>query len=295
MQQKSKTRPRRPPRLGRIGKVVGLVLLSPLAALALFGFGDIVFDPSSYATLGSILKSDADTLTKTMEILTQTAKIAVDARRTADLVEGVIDHFESKDRWLTGAAQAGHLYVKDAYGENVNFARVLNGDYQYAAIEAGRAWDQATQDPGDTAYLAGETRRSRKLAQLATVEQADAASVNCAQMIAQYRYESEANEQAIEQLRSDQASGGSNSQTRQTNMINAVMSQQLSEGRSSNALQTCLAQQQIVSNKFRRDQLAEQVQFEGEMAAQPATGLSAQNTVDALRHGWNHQAGEGGN
>ena len=47
--------------------VTTALLLVPTPAAALFGLGDIVFDPTSYATLAKIWSSDASTLTKVTE------------------------------------------------------------------------------------------------------------------------------------------------------------------------------------------------------------------------------------
>jgi type IV secretion system protein TrbJ len=243
---------------------IGLIF-DPQSAKALFGFGDVVFDPSSYAVLGNILKSNADSLTKTVQLLTQTAKIAVDARRTADLVEGVVDHFENKDRWLTGVSQAGVVAIPNRYGESVDLNRALNGDYVYALASGARLWEKASEPLPVTPNLPDGNARLRLLAQIATAELSDAVGVNCAQIISGYRFASLQNQEAFEKLRADQASGGSNSQTRQTNMMNAAAGQQLGEARSANSLQVCLAEQQMVSNKRERDQIVHNLTLAAEM------------------------------
>ena len=58
------------------------LLLLPTPAAALFGIGDVVFDPTSYATLAKIWSSDATTLTKVIEEVTQLGKIYGNAVQT---------------------------------------------------------------------------------------------------------------------------------------------------------------------------------------------------------------------
>src|ERR1700761_5673221 len=53
----------------------GLALLPVQPALAILGFGDIVFDPSSYTTLGHIWQQDISTGAKIIQEYNQLVKI----------------------------------------------------------------------------------------------------------------------------------------------------------------------------------------------------------------------------
>jgi hypothetical protein len=232
------------------------------------------------------------------EILGQDTISAKNIVDDVQLARAMATHLHDKQWMKTVAADAGPLYVKDHYGENVDVARVLNGDDQYGVQAAVEAWQKSAADSGDTGFLAGDTPgKSARLARVASIALSDAAAGNCLQVVGQYRGNDSANQTAMKLLAALHLDDGddSNSQVTQQNIGNGFAMQQLNELRSANAMQSCLAQAQLAANKFQRDQVAEEVQFEGERAAQPATALSAQNTVDALRHGWNHQAGEGGN
>jgi hypothetical protein len=60
-----------------IGVVAATVLLIaiPTPSYALFGFGDIVFDPISYATIGKIWQQDISNYAKLIQTVTQLEKI----------------------------------------------------------------------------------------------------------------------------------------------------------------------------------------------------------------------------
>ena len=53
----------------------GYLAVNPQRMYALFGFGDIVFDPSSYASLGKIWSQDISNGAKLAETYNQTVKI----------------------------------------------------------------------------------------------------------------------------------------------------------------------------------------------------------------------------
>ena len=58
---------------------------------------------------------------------------------------------------------------------------------------------------------------------------------------------------------------GTNSNIEQLNMINGHQEQGNTEQRAQGAIQTCLAQQQTLAIKLQRDQLAESLDFQGQV------------------------------
>jgi hypothetical protein len=253
----------------------GAVLLLPVPLHALFG-EDIPW-------LSSILSEDITIATTAIDSFKEAKQMA--------------KHLMHKETWLNAVGRTTNVTLKSQFGEMADLNQALH-DTDYARSRFDEAYGKATVSTGDTSYLSEDTPgQSRRTAQLATVEMSDAAVQNCTVLIAQYNQLSEQNQQANAEL-SDLALSGdddNNTNAAQLNIVAGELGQQLAEMKNSGPLHACQAQMEAVQLKDRRDQIAEQIQLEGEMARKPATGLSAQDTVDALRHGWNNQAGEGGN
>ena len=98
----------------------GLLLATATPSFALFGFGDIVFDPSSYA-----------------ELLTQSAT----AYNQLKTIENNITHFSFKGIWTTSLNKIEHANVKNLFGETDGVADALNTGSHAAA---DLAWSNAT-------------------------------------------------------------------------------------------------------------------------------------------------------
>ena len=68
---------------------IGYLAVNPRPLYALFGMGDIVFDPTSYATLGHIWTEDISTGAKILQTYNQTVKIVQNG--SADVQPGHAD------------------------------------------------------------------------------------------------------------------------------------------------------------------------------------------------------------
>lgn len=253
----------------------GAVLLLPVPLHALFG-EDIPW-------LSSILSEDVTIATTAIDSFKEAKQMA--------------KHLMHKETWLNTVGLTANVVIKNQLGETADLNQAMH-DTDYARNNFDEAYGKATVSTGDTSYLSQDAPgQSRRSARLATVEMSDAAVQNCTVLIAQYNQLSQQNQQAYAEL-SDLALSSdddSNTNAAQLNIVAGELGQQLAEMKNSGPLHACRAQMEAVQLKDRRDQIAEQIQLEGEMARNPGAGLSAQDTVDALRNGWNPHAGEGGN
>ena len=108
--------------------LTGLTVLFPRPAAAIFGFGDIVFDPSSYATLGKIFTSDASLLAKTIQTYNQTVKIYQNGLNLYEQAKYMSLRFAQPQRmsWQTLAQTAVNDFTQNRYGETVNWPAMVN-------------------------------------------------------------------------------------------------------------------------------------------------------------------------
>jgi predicted NAD-dependent protein-ADP-ribosyltransferase YbiA (DUF1768 family) len=264
-------------------------MLLPSPAAALFGLGDIVFDPTSYATLGKIWSSDASTLTKVTEELTQLEAIYGNGVQTYKQAMAMARSFTHASRlnWLT----VGITVVADAtgnkYGETANWAALVNGN---PALAPG-AWKSATlpiTDAGNT-FLAEETLgSSANLTNLASVEALDGSATKCLSEIAEYRSATETNSLAINELQTadNDDTDSANSEIEQLNLVNAAQAAALHEQQSQGALHACLVEQQILANTWQRNATSEATNVYGAALVSRQTDASEYGNVHDTYYGY---------
>lgn len=212
------------------------LLLTATPGFALFGLGDIVFDPTSYANLVSQLT--------TMETQYQ-------------MLKNNIEHFSFKQQWQTAFSAMKQANVRDLFGETNGMTTALNTNSPAAS---STAWTAATVPVNGTTttYLAGETPGSAQLSELAMVEASDSVSPDCLTAIGQYRAARAQNAAANNNLAAEQLDGSTatNSEVEQLNLLNAADAQKLSEMESQGVLQACLASEMAVGNMQQRNAAA---------------------------------------
>ena len=218
--------------------VVGaLVLMTATPGFALFGIGDIVFDPTSYASL-----------------LSQ-ATTALNQLRT---VENNVEHFSFKQQWQTTLNQLKNANVASMFGETAGMSIALNTN---SPSTSTAAWTTATVpiNSSTNAYLQGQTLGSTQLSQLAMIEMADSISPDCLTAIGQYRATRGENQTANSALSQQQfdATSDTNSEVEQLNLLNAAEAQKLSEMQSQGTMQVCVASQMTVANMQQRNAAAQ--------------------------------------
>jgi hypothetical protein len=214
-----------------------VLLLTATPSFALFGIGDIVFDPTSYASLVSQLT--------TLE-------------SQYNMLKNNIAHFSLKQQWQTTLHTLENVNVANMFGETAGMSIALNTNSPSASTTA---WKAATvsMNTGATSYLATQSLGSARMSQLAMIETADSVSPDCLTAVGQYRAARSENATANNSLLTQQFDGSdsTNSEVQQLNLLNASEAQRLSEMQSQGALQTCLASQMTVANMQRRNAAAE--------------------------------------
>jgi hypothetical protein len=213
------------------------LLLTATPGFALFGLGDIVFDPTSYASLVSQLT--------TLETQYK-------------MLKNNITHFSIKQQWQTTLHTLENANVANTFGETAGIRIALNTN---SPSTSTTAWKTATVSMNSSAssYLQGQPLGSSRLSQLAMIETADSISPDCLTAVGQYRSNRTENTTANSSLLSDQfdITEGTNSEVQQLNLLNAAEAQKLSEMQAQGTLHTCLAGQMTVANMERRNAAVE--------------------------------------
>ena len=213
------------------------VLLTATPAFALFGVGDIVFDPTSYASLVSQLT--------TLESQYNTIK-------------NNITHFNAKQEWQTVLHSLENVNVANMFGETAGIKIALNSNNPSASLTG---WQTATVPMNSNAstYLAGQSLGTSRMSQLAMIETSDGVSPDCLTAMGQYRSGRTTNSTANSSLMSNQFDNtdSTNSEVQQLNLLNAAEGQKMAEMQSQGRLQVCLAGQTTVANMERRNAAAE--------------------------------------
>jgi len=213
------------------------LLLTATPSFALFGIGDIVFDPTSYASLVSQLT--------TLE-------------SQYNMLKSNIAHFSFKQQWQTTLHTLENVSVANMFGETAGMSIALNTNSPSASTTAWRA-ATVSMNSGATSYLAGQSLGSARMSQLAMVETADSVSPDCLTAVGQYRSDRSTNATANSSLLSEQFdnSDSTNSEVQQLNLLNAAEAQRMAEMQSQGALQACLASQMTVANMQQRNAAVE--------------------------------------
>jgi len=198
-----------------------VLLLAATPSFALFGIGDIVFDPTSYANLVSQLTT-------------------LETQYT--MLKNNIEHFSFKQQWQTALNTMKNANVRNLFGETNGMTTALNTNSPAAS---STAWVAATVPVNGTtaSYLAGQTPGSTQLSELAMIEASDSVSPDCFTAVGQYRATRTQNATANSSLAAEQLDGGmaTNSEVEQLNLLNAAEAQKMSEMQSQGVLQACLA------------------------------------------------------
>jgi len=215
-----------------LGAVAALVLTAT-PSFALFGIGDIVFDPTSYASLVSQLTT----------LQTQ-----------YNMLKNNITHFSAKQQWQTALRSIENVNVANMFGETSGMSIALNTNSPSASATAWRA-ATVTMNSSAPTYLASQSLGGSRTAQLAMIETADSVSPDCLTAVGQYRAARSENSTANTSLLSQQfdSSDATNSEVQQLNLLNAAEAQRLSEMQSQGTLHACLASQMTVANMEQRN------------------------------------------
>jgi hypothetical protein len=235
-----------------------VLLLTATPSFALFGIGDIVFDPTSYAQLVSQLT--------TLE-------------SQYNMLKNNITHFSWKQQWQTTLTALKNANVANMFGETAGVNIALNTNSPNASLTG---WKAATVSvtSGVNTYLAGQPLGKDRMSQLAMIEMSDSASPDCLTAVGQYRAARTQNASANSTLAAQQLDGtdATNTEIEQLNLLNAAEAQKLSEMQSQGTIQTCLATQMTVANMQQRNTAAQDLNTVALVQLQRATNdVSATN------------------
>jgi type IV secretion system protein TrbJ len=213
------------------------LILTATPSFALFGIGDIVFDPTSYGSLVQQLT--------TLQMQYNTVK-------------NNLTHFSFKQQWQTTLHALENVNVANMFGETAGMSIALNTNSPSASSTAWKA-ATITMNGSTPSYLAGQSLGDARMSQLAMIETADSVSPDCLTAVGQYRAARSENATANSSLLSEQFDGGNstNSEVQQLNLLNASEAQRLSEMQSQGTLHACLASQMTVANMERRNAAVE--------------------------------------
>ena len=240
----------------------GLLLATATPSFALFGIGDVVFDPTSYASLVSQL-----TTLKTQYTM----------------LKNNIEHFSFKQQWQTTLTALKNANVSNMFGETNGMTLALNSNSPSASTTG---WLSATVPVGSNiqVYLGNRPPGSPQLAQLAMVEMSDSVSPDCITAVGQYRAARSQNLDATNNLANNQfdSSTSTNSEVQQLNLLNAAEAQKISEMQNQGALQACLASQMAIANMQQRNAAATDLNtaafVQAQHAANDMSAASEDNT-----------------
>jgi hypothetical protein len=215
------------------------VLLTATPAFALFGIGDIVFDPTSYASLVSQLTT---------------------LQSQYNMLKTNITHFSAKQLWQTELHALENVNVASMFGETAGIKIALNTNNPGASLTG---WQTATvpMSSNTSTYLAGQQLGSSRMSQLAMIETSDAISPDCLTAVGQYRSGRTTNLTPNSSLMSSQFDNtdATNAEVQQLNLLNAAEGQKMAEMQSQGSLQVCLAGQMTVANMERRNAASEDI------------------------------------
>jgi len=221
------------------------VALTSIPAFALFGFGDIVFDPSSYGELVSQLSQ----MLKTYKMITsQYNQMVTDAQMIT-----------SKARWRAMVSPWSLPSATNTYGTTAGWISGLNtgigalAGYQRAVMPLNTyspIWNSMTSTQQDTV--------SRRYS---TIELSDGVTVNALQQLGEIRGNSAEVEAAIDSLESDSLSDDDdlNTEVGVLNKVNAASIISVRNSQDTNKLLGSVLDQQMIAAKAQRDAQAESI------------------------------------
>jgi hypothetical protein len=243
----------------------GYLAVNPQPMYAIFGIGDVVFDPSAWASLAEIWSQDISNGAKLVETYNQTVKIVENGLQAYNLAMQMAQRIQNKSVWKTAAFAVGSEVAQQHYNETINWSAVMNGD----VLNAGRAWHDSTSDGGNAGYLGTVTaNNSRRMSEYATMQMLDATSRRCAEILANYKTSQDANQDAEDKLASDtfDQSDAKNAMVSVLNVLSGGHIHLQNQQKANGNLQACLAEQNTLQAKVQRDRLADGQYWYSEIA-----------------------------
>jgi hypothetical protein len=247
-----------------------LVLLCsfPRQAPAIFGVGDLVFDPTAVEQLIAEVE--------------QAVKIYNEAVTTYNLLQSELRMISNRSTWLALATSLRNTVIQDIHGEATLIGGVVNG----TSGNPQQAWQNATARFRDIAFLAGETPGdSVHLSSAASVEMTDGFAQDALANLGDFRRIQSQVNTAVSSLeqREQSLADVDNSPVAQQNITNAALLQLLRLHQSDAALHAAALEQLTVANTWQRNAAVEASNTYGKAIASrqsaPADFAGAGDTV----------------
>jgi hypothetical protein len=227
---------------GVTGLSFGFLFTPP--AKAIFGFGDIVFDPTATAKLVQQIRQYEQMLQNEIQLY-QTAKTQY------QMLKFNLEQYTSKQFWKTWGLALLQSNVGNRYGETAAWNVAVN---QGQGVPT--AWSLATVPIQPGQFLAREPLGdSLHLSSLAAVEIQDSTGQLSMQTLAAVRQQQSGNAQALNRLEQTALSGdpADNTEIKQLNLLNAAQLQNMRMQQGTQALQAEILEQLLSANLEQRN------------------------------------------
>jgi hypothetical protein len=228
----------------------------PQPAAALFGVGDIVFDPSSYASLGSIWSQDISNGLKLEEELAEATKIYNNAVQVYNLAQQEASFLRHKQIYQAIGVVAQHAAVANVGGGTTGWDRALTSAGRLA--NAALAWQHAT--------ASGTSMQAR-------VNLADSMGIDALNVIGSCNDAALQNNGALQNLEAFGLDGAqaSNTAVSQANATNLGQLQMLRTQQYQHAIANEQLKQKLLQNLRERDIESDQLSFSQSVAGYTQT------------------------
>jgi len=222
--------------------LLALVCSFPRQALAIFGIGDLVFDPTAVEEL--------------INQLNQAVALYNQEVTTYNLLKSELQSIRSRGAWAVVATALQYTPMANINGEAALLASVVNG----FSADVPTAWRKATSALNETAYLAREVPgNSPHLSNAASIEMVDGFAQDSLANLGQFRQIQPQLNNAIGSLEQRQQSvaDADNTPVAQQNITNAALLQLIRMQQSTANLHAAALEQLTVANTWQRNAAAE--------------------------------------
>lgn len=247
------------------------VLVQP--AFAIFGFGDIVFDPAVYGAAGQqiaqFIKLYQTAVQSYGQLKAEVAQIEFNAKQ-----------FANKNFWRAQGIQMLHSTTHNTYGETQVWDETINGSAPIGT--SATAWNQSTVSLESNPYLKYETLgQSSQLANVATAEISDSASRLALDTLGQASVYQNNSANAITQLEklALDGSNGTNSEIEQLNLLNGGSVLNLHTGQAILSIEKAQLQVSLINAKIEHDKATSIANFWANVANAQASSPSVIGNV----------------
>ena len=258
-----------------------LMGLSVAPAFAIFGIGDIVFDPSNYAeALQQLvqLEQQYSQLVQTYQMVSNQYQEML--RMAKQVPVNMVSRYRALATPWTPSSAANTYGTTSGWSQGITTGQSVASGYASAI--------QKLQDYGSALGNIPADQQARVKSEYGTVELADGANLSAIQTIGQMRGNSAAVELAIQNLESDSLSSNPNRNTEIAvlNKINAANVIALRNSQDANKLLVALAESQVVDAKRKRDAEATAINSHIRFVSDGQAAMAAQATgaSDAMRN-----------